>query len=169
MTRDSLTISSRVSFFFPLYKRTGEEKYKKALDTLLPIIRDFPRNEAGGFWHKEWYPNQMWLDGLYMAGPISAEYAYRFEKPEYLDLAAEQALLMQEKTRDPKTGLWYHAWDCSKEAEWADPETGLAPEFWGRSIGWVPWQCLTSWILCPGSIRITRLCGCWYRICFWLC
>lgn len=123
---------------FPLYKRTGEEKYKKALDTLLPIIRDFPRNEAGGFWHKEWYPNQMWLDGLYMAGPISAEYAYRFEKPEYLDLAAKQALLMQEKTRDPKTGLWYHAWDCSKEAEWADPETGLAPEFWGRSIGWVP-------------------------------
>lgn len=46
--------------------------------------------------------------------------------------------MMQEKTRDPKTGLWYHAWDCSKEAEWADPETGLAPEFWGRSIGWVP-------------------------------
>ena len=123
---------------FPLHKRTGEEKYKKALDTLLPIIRDFPRNEAGGFWHKEWYPNQMWLDGLYMAGPISAEYAYRFEKPEYLDLAAKQALLMQEKTRDPETGLWYHAWDCSKKAEWADPETGLAPEFWGRSIGWVP-------------------------------
>ena len=28
--------------------------------------------------------------------------------------------------------------NCSKEAEWAEPETGLAPEFWGRSIGWVP-------------------------------
>lgn len=123
---------------FPLLERTGEEKYKKALDTLLPVIKNFPRNEAGGFWHKEWYPHQMWLDGLYMAGPISAEYAKRFDKPEYLDIAAEQALLMREKTEDKETGLWYHAWDCSKAEEWADKETGLSPEFWGRSIGWVP-------------------------------
>lgn len=80
----------------------------------------------------------MWLDGLYMAGPISAEYAARYGKQEYLDGAIEQALLMREKTEDKKTGLWYHAWDYSREAEWADPETGLSPEFWGRSIGWVP-------------------------------
>ena len=105
---------------------------------MLPIVRDFPRNEAGGFWHKEWCQEQMWLDGLYMAGPICAEYAKRFGKPEYLDIAVEQALLMQEKTGDDKTGLWYHAWDCARKQEWADKETGLSPEFWGRSIGWVP-------------------------------
>lgn len=123
---------------FPLYEKTGDARYKKALDTLLPVIRDFPRNEAGGFWHKQWYPDQMWLDGLYMAGPISAEYGKKFDAPEYLDLVVEQALLMEEKTRDKKTGLWYHAWDCSKREGWADPVTGLSPEFWGRSIGWVP-------------------------------
>ena len=71
---------------FPLYEKTGDVRYKKALDTLLPVIRDFPRNEAGGFWHKQWYPDQMWLDGLYMAGPISAEYGKKFDAPEYLDL-----------------------------------------------------------------------------------
>jgi unsaturated rhamnogalacturonyl hydrolase len=38
--------------------------------------------------------------------------------------------------RDPKTGLYYHAWDYSKKAPWADPKTGLSPEFWGRAIGW---------------------------------
>lgn len=123
---------------YPLLDRTGDERYRIALETLLPVIKNFPRNREGGFWHKEWFPEQMWLDGLYMAGPISAEYAKRFDHPEYLETAIEQALLMQEKTRDEKTGLWYHAWDCSGKEDWADPETGLSPEFWGRSIGWVP-------------------------------
>lgn len=123
---------------FPLYERTKDERYRKALDMLLPIVRDFPRNEEGGFWHKDCCPEQMWLDGLYMAGPICAEYGKRFDKPEYLDIAVTQALLMQEKTRDEKTGLWYHAWDCSRKESWADAVTGLSPEFWGRSIGWVP-------------------------------
>ena len=123
---------------YPLLDRTGDAKYKKVLDAILPVIREFPRNEAGGFWHKHRYPDQMWLDGLYMAGPVTAEYGKRFNVPEDLDLVAQQALLMEEKTKDPRTGLLYHAWDCSKKVEWADPETGLSPEFWGRSIGWVP-------------------------------
>ena len=123
---------------FPLLEKTGNEKYRKALEILLPVVRDFPRCKDGGFWHKEWFPRQMWLDGLYMAGPISAEYASRFAHPEYFDLCAQQAFLMREKTEDVRTGLWYHAWDESRKEEWADPETGRSPEFWGRSIGWVP-------------------------------
>jgi len=124
---------------YPLYERTGEERYKKVLDTIMAAISRFPKNSEGGFWHNRYRcVNQMWLDGLYMAGPISAEYAKRFQAPEYLELAVHQALLMQEKTRDQKTGLWYHAWDEDRKATWADLETGLAPEFWGRSIGWVP-------------------------------
>ena len=123
---------------YPLLDRTGEEKYKIALDTLLPIIKNFPRNKEGGFWHKDRCAEQMWLDGLYMAGPICAEYAKRFDKPEYWDMSVEQALMMRAKTEDKNTGLWYHAWDSVKQQKWADPETGLSPEFWGRSIGWVP-------------------------------
>ena len=123
---------------FPLLERTGDQRYRKALDTLMEVIRNFPRNKDDGFWHKDCFPDQMWLDGLYMAGPICAEYAWRFGKKEYLDIAVQQALLMREKTEDKKTGLWYHAWDCDKKAEWADKKTGLSPEFWGRSMGWVP-------------------------------
>ena len=122
---------------FPLYEKTKDEKYKNLLDNLVSIIKDFPRNEEGGFWHKDRYPNQMWLDGLYMGGPICAEYGARFDAPEFFDLVAEQALLMRDKTIDGETGLWYHAYDAKKTMSWADPETGHSPEFWGRSIGWV--------------------------------
>lgn len=123
---------------YPLLDRTQDEKYKKALDKLLPLILHFPRNEVGGIWHMKALTNQMWLDGLYMAGPISAEYAKRYHKPEYRKLVVEHALLMEKHTRDPRTGLLYHAWDPTKQALWSDPDTGLAPEFWGRSMGWVP-------------------------------
>lgn len=123
---------------FPLYERTKDKRYKKALDELLAVVKNFPRAENGGFWHKEWFPGQMWLDGLYMAGPICSEYAAHFNRPEYLDIAVEQAFLMKEKTEDLETGLWYHAWDSLGKEDWADKKTGLSSEFWGRSIGWVP-------------------------------
>ena len=123
---------------FPLLDATGDERYKKAMDILISAVRTFPRNEEGGFWHKKRYPNQMWLDGLYMAGPFATEYGKRFQRMDDLENAISQALLMEEKTRDERTGLWYHAWDCSRKAEWAEARTGLSPEFWGRSIGWVP-------------------------------
>ena len=123
---------------FFLYGKTGDGRYKKALDTLVPCVMNLPRTPEGGLWHKDCCPNQMWLDGLYMGGPICAEYAFRFHQPEYLELVIEQALLMEKMTRDEKTGLWYHAYDASRIMPWADPETGLSSEFWGRSIGWVP-------------------------------
>ena len=122
---------------YPLLDETGMEKYQKALDILTTAVWNFPKNPEGGFWHKEWFPDQMWLDGLYMGGPVTAEYGTRFGRPELLDLVVQQVLLMREKTIDPKTGLWHHAWDCSKKESWADPGTGLSPEFWGRSISWV--------------------------------
>ena len=122
---------------YPLYALTKDEKYKKALDFLVNEEWNHPRTPEGGFWHKTWYPNQMWLDGLYMGGPIMAQYAKEFGRTEFYELVEQQAVIMEKRTRDPETGLLYHAWDYSKEAEWADKETGLSPEFWGRSIGWV--------------------------------
>lgn len=123
---------------FMLYKRTGDERYKRALSVLVSIIENFPKNKEGGFWHKDVCPEQMWLDGLYMAGPICAQFGAEFGGKEYFDIVTFQAILMEKKTKDDRTGLWYHAWDCSRSKSWADPVTGLSPEFWGRSIGWVP-------------------------------
>jgi len=123
---------------YPLIAKYGEARYKAALDYLIGMFDSYPKNDDGGLWHKDIYPNQMWLDGLYMGGPICAEYGSRFGSPKHIDFVVQQARLMQKHTRDDATGLWYHAWDASKKADWCNPETGLSPEFWGRSIGWVP-------------------------------
>ena len=125
-----------------LYKETKKEKYKKAADTLRQQLELQPRTESGGFWHKKIYPNQMWLDGLYMAEPFYAMYSSMFDNKngnEYkkdFDDIAHQFILIQEHCRDKKTGLYYHGWDESKKQKWANPETGTSPSFWGRAMGW---------------------------------
>lgn len=123
---------------FNLYEQTGDERYKKALYNLVPLLKAWKTNPSGGFWHKDRYPNQMWLDGLYMGGPIATMFGKTFNESEYFDMMTYQALLLAKHTKDPVTGLLHHGWDETKEAVWADKETGLAPEFWGRAIGWVP-------------------------------
>ena len=121
---------------FNLYKKTGDERYKKVLDSFAPLVEMWPVNAQGGFWHKYDRPNQMWLDLLYMIGPFAVMYAHYFGKSYLYEKIFWQMELMRRNMTDPKTGLLYHAWDDSRESEWADRKTGLSPEFWGRAIGW---------------------------------
>ncbi len=119
-----------------LYKRTNNEKYKLALTQFIEQMEKHPKTPEGGYWHKKIYPNQMWLDGIYMGSPFLAQYAKEFNAPKWFDVAAKQITLIYEKTLDTKTGLLYHAWDESKQEKWSDPKTGHAPNFWSRSMGW---------------------------------
>jgi unsaturated rhamnogalacturonyl hydrolase len=119
-----------------LYADTGIEKYRKAADTLRNQLRHHPRTNEGGYWHKKIYPYQMWLDGLYMAQPFAARYAVMFNEPALFDDVVNQFVYVVRHTKDPATGLLYHAWDESKQQRWADPKTGCSPHFWGRALGW---------------------------------
>ncbi|MFC1481737.1 glycoside hydrolase family 105 protein [Candidatus Neomarinimicrobiota bacterium] len=119
-----------------LYSTTGTEKYKLAADILRGQLADHPRTQTGGFWHKQRYPWQMWLDGIYMGAPFYAGYSKMFNDPAGFDDVVNQILLIDVQTRDPETGLRYHAWDESKEQRWANPVTGTSPHFWGRAMGW---------------------------------
>ncbi len=119
-----------------LYQTTRQERFRAAADTLRQQLREQPRTHEGGFWHKKIYPNQMWLDGLFMAEPFYAKYAVMFHDPHAFDDIANQFIWIARHTRDPKTGLLYHAWDESRKQSWADPETGCSPNFWGRAMGW---------------------------------
>ncbi len=119
-----------------IYRVTKEEQFKKAAFLLMKQLKNQPRTNEGGFWHKKRYPYQMWLDGLYMGDPFYAEFSLLFNQPENFDDVANQIIYIESHTRDPKSGLLYHAWDESKKQEWADKQTGCSPNFWNRSMGW---------------------------------
>lgn len=121
---------------FNLYDTTKKQKYFTALKTLRRQFDDHPRTPSGGFWHKKIYPNQMWLDGLYMGAPFYARYTFEFEKNEKLNDVAHQFELLHSHTFDQKTGLYFHAWDESKQMPWANKQTGTAPHIWLRALGW---------------------------------
>ncbi len=121
---------------FNVYETTKEEKYLKAMQLLRKQLEEHPRTQSGGFWHKKIYPNQMWLDGLYMGEPFYAQYTVTFENGKKLDDVAKQFEQIQLHATDSKTGLLYHAWDESKQMPWANKETGKSPNFWSRALGW---------------------------------
>lgn len=119
-----------------LYERTGDKKYKIAIETLVSQMETQPRTNAGGFWHKKIYPSQMWLDGLYMASPFLARYAHDFNQAKWFDEVTFQLKEVYKETLDEKTGLIYHAWDESREQRWCNSETGQSKHFWSRATGW---------------------------------
>lgn len=121
---------------FTLYADTKDSRYLTAMQLLRKQLSEHPRTKSGGFWHKKVYPNQMWLDGLYMGEPFYAQYNTTFENGDHLDDIAHQFELIATQATDKKTGLLYHGWDESKEMLWADKTTGCSPNFWSRSLGW---------------------------------
>ncbi len=121
--------------FITLYRVTGDERYKKANEYIRSQLLTHPRTKEGGFWHKNIYPWQMWLDGLYMGQPFYAEYSEVWNEDNWNDIA-NQLVWMEKHARDPKTGLLYHGWDESKQQRWADKTTGMSPHVWGRAMGW---------------------------------
>lgn len=121
---------------FGLYDETKDSRYLKLIGELRNQLESQPRTPSGGFWHKQIYPNQMWIDGLYMAEPFYAQFSMKYEKGKSLDDIAKQFELAQNHLVDPKTGLVYQCWDETKEIAWANKQTGTSPTIWGRGIGW---------------------------------
>ena len=122
-----------------VYRVTQQAKYAKAAEFLHERLAAQLRTASGGYWHKQVYPNQMWLDGAYMAEPFRAAYAATFQQKADWNDIAKQLLLMDAHMRDAKTGLLRHGWDESDRSAampWADKTTGLSPEVWGRAMGW---------------------------------
>lgn len=121
------------------YQRTGEKKYKVAASTIRSQLDRHPRNQAGGFWHrKPVYPNQMWLDGIFMADTFLSRWTKEFQPNNNTawNNIILQYDLIEEHTRNHTTNLLVHGYDESKKAVWADPVTGASPLVWNRAVGW---------------------------------
>jgi unsaturated rhamnogalacturonyl hydrolase len=121
---------------FDLYADTKDSRYLSALQLFRKQLEEQPRTPSGGFWHKKIYPDQMWMDGLYMSAPFYTRYTVTFENGKQLDDIAKQFELIHDHAMDKKIGLPYHAWDESKQIGWADKQTGTSPTIWARGAGW---------------------------------
>ncbi|MDE6785710.1 MAG: glycoside hydrolase family 88 protein, partial [Muribaculaceae bacterium] len=97
-----------------------------------------------GFIHKDSYPDQMWLDGLYMGAAFYAEYLATFASDDYeawSDIAL-QFTTIHTHTYDAEKSLNYHGWSAKPSdanSFWANadgPFKGCSKEFWGRGMGW---------------------------------
>lgn len=134
--RDELDAIQPGLLLFRLDERYGDKRYRIAADKLRGLFHTLHRTTEGGFWHKDKYAYNMWLDGLYMGGVFALKYANAYGDDGLRAMALHQEALMRRYMRDEATGLLYHAWDESRRMPWADPATGRSPEFWGRSLGW---------------------------------
>ena len=124
-----------------LYQETGTTKYKTAADSVQAFYKNIPTNGDGGYWHKQAYPNQMWLDGIYMGEPFLARYGAVFGNCSTCgDTVVKQTTLIAAHTQDTATGLYYHAWwdnnpTGTTKPAWADAN-GRSPCIWSRAMGW---------------------------------
>ncbi|NLB02427.1 MAG: glycoside hydrolase family 88 protein [Bacteroidales bacterium] len=144
--------------FFDLYKQAikdgdtqSAEKYKAAATFMYNKLKNehtrilAPKPGAGGFIHKERYPDQMWLDGLYMGAAFYAEWEATFGGTDNADSwsdIAHQFKTIHQYTWDKEKQLNYHAWSASPSdpnSFWAnqqEPFPGASKEFWARGCGW---------------------------------
>jgi len=125
-----------------LWQLTRDKRYEDCARLLRRQLDTQPRTSDGGFWHKQRYTNQMWLDGLYMGAPFYAGCAKRFNTPKDFDDVAKQFQLVDQYLYDAKSGLFYHGWDSAKIQDWANPATGASSNFWGRAVGWYAMACV---------------------------
>lgn len=121
---------------FSLLQHSGESRFDRAIETQQAQLQRHPRTHTGNFWHKQIYPWQVWLDGLYMAQPFEVAYARLRRRDEVLDDVLRQFAVVREVMRDPQTGLYWHGWDESRSERWSDPRSGCSPQFWARAMGW---------------------------------
>ena len=139
LTKYNLDRVNGGNFLYLLDSIDSQPRYQAAIRLLRSQLATQPRTTEGGFWHKQIYPSQMWLDGLYMAEPFYAHYALwdsTAEADAIFDDVVLQFSVVDKHTLNPATGLNYHGWDESHAQAWADSLTGCSPHTWGRAEGW---------------------------------
>jgi rhamnogalacturonyl hydrolase YesR len=119
-----------------IYEQTKTDKYKVAAQKIRNGFKTYPRNSDGSFWHGDWAKHQLWVDGVFMGQMFLARYGKAIgDSANAFEEVAKQMTLALKHCLKPN-GLLLHGWDESKQASWANKETGLAPEVWSEGLGW---------------------------------
>lgn len=140
---------SRALFFAE--KLTGDMKYRRAAAWQASQLSAHPRTGSGLCWHKEIYPQQVWIDGIYMAAPFLAEYARNTHNSALFDEMRRWFRYAEAHLRDADTGLYHHAVDENRTQIWADPVTGCSKTHWLRAEGWYLLALADTYSVLPAS------------------
>ncbi len=120
-----------------LHEVTGDTRYLDFARLLIGQLETHPRTKSGVYWHKNRYPWQIWLDGLYMGAPFQIAYGLRTGQTGLVDDALTQVKTAMELTYVPRTRLYAHAYDEAQKQPWAETGTGHTKAHWARAIGWL--------------------------------
>jgi unsaturated rhamnogalacturonyl hydrolase len=119
-----------------LHAETGDQRFYRAAKKIRDRLDTYPRTSDGGFWHSVRQEHQLWSDGTFMINPFLVEYGRQFGDEAYaFDEATKQLVVYADHLQQPD-GILRHAYDEKRVQEWANLETGVAPESWCRAIGW---------------------------------
>ncbi|MBQ8922092.1 MAG: glycoside hydrolase family 88 protein [Oscillospiraceae bacterium] len=130
---------------------TNEDRYRRAADWIAEQIQAHPRTKSGFCWHKEIYPEQIWIDGVYMAAPFFAQYAGRTRNDRVYQEIGRWFAFVKKHMRNPENGLYYHGLDEARAQRWANPQTGLSRSHWLRGEGWLLMALTDTLALLPES------------------
>jgi unsaturated rhamnogalacturonyl hydrolase len=119
-----------------LYRETGQAKYRIAAQKIRDRLKTYPRTTDGGFWHATSREHQLWADGTFMVVPFLVRYGQIVGETAYTQDEAAKQLIVYGSHLQTSLGILKHAYDEARAQSWADPVTGVSPEYWCRAIGW---------------------------------
>lgn len=141
-TKDASEPLDRFSIGSALLYQYGRNATGATSDAIAALKRSTDlqsRNNQGGFWYYQAYPQWSYDDGMYSLPAWYVHYTRLFE-PSNLTAVVEDVVsqfdLLWSHDYRPSNGLLVHGYDASKTAVWANPVTGASPIVWGRSMGW---------------------------------
>lgn len=152
--------SDKVSFgktFRILHEITKDSRYLLGIEEAYRMLEGYPRTETGNFWHKDIYPHQVWLDGLYMIMPFYAQSLIEFHENTWDDIF-DQFQNAHKLLWNNELKLYTHANDCSGLSNWSDETTGQSQVVWLRAVGWFFMALVDTYeISCKESDRAEEL------------
>ncbi|MGB8296788.1 MAG: glycoside hydrolase family 88 protein [Polyangia bacterium] len=122
------------------YEATQKASYKGFADSTRRIFDTYPTVPPvnGAFWHANngTRDYQLWGDGVYMSLSFLTRYATVFNDPTVYPIAENNLTITASHLKNSATGLFWHAYDDSGKATWAQPTTKSNQISWGRAMGW---------------------------------
>ena len=150
--RDELDSIMAGLILFTLDEQFEDSRYRAAADKLIGLFSTLNQTSEGGYWHKDKYPYQMWLDGLYMGGVFAMIYGSKYAEPQLLDMVLEQERLMNRYMKDERSGLLYHAWTKRGRCLGRIRIPAALLNFGDARLAGTEWHSLIFSMFCPRSI-----------------